>query len=314
MDPRQTNQPTQPVPSPVPPVVAPQPVMTPPVAPSPAKSKMPLIIASIIGGLLIVGGIIFGLLFYPQMQAQNVASSFMTAVRDDNEQLMKDLSGDGRDGITDRAHDGLSGATYTMSGTDKKDSDFNVHFDIKDSKTLTRATVVVSSGKVTNFVLNSKPDATTTSSTPMTETTTTAPAAGCLTPADLKSEGFTGIDSLATNQTIESFYFKADSSAYDDTGRANSAIDDIVGLNSKFSSKQFTLTLRGSVNESGSSAGGKQLADERANKVKSDLIAQGVTGSRIVIEEPIYGTMSNQEVYRTVTLFISATCSDTTGQ
>ncbi len=313
MDPQTTNQPNQPAATPpqAPPAMPSQPVATPSATPTPSDSKMPRIIAGIVGGLLVIGGIIFALLFYPQMQAQNVASSFMAAVRDNNEQQMKDLSGDGRDGVTDRAHDGLSGASYTLKNTDKKDNDFNVHFDIKDSKTLTGATVVVSAGKVTNFVLNSKPsDAT---STTPTSTPQTPAVVGCLTPSDLKSEGFTGIDSLATNQTIESFYFKPDSSAYDDIGLANSAIDDIVGLNSKFSSKQFTLTLRGSVNQDSPSADGDKLSSDRANKVKADLIAKGVTASRIIIDQPTYGTMGNQEAYRTVTLFISATC-DSNGQ
>ena len=308
MDPQTTNQPNQPVTTPpqVSPVVSTQPAVPQPISPTPSGSKMPLIIASIVGGLLVVGGIIFALLFYPQIQAQNIATSFMSAVRDNNEQQMKDLSGDGRDGVTDRAHVGLSGATYSLKNTDKKESDFNVHFDIKDSKTLTGATVVVSAGKVTNFVLTSKSsDLTTTTQDSVTQTPTT----GCLTTSDLQTEGFTGIDSLATNQTIKSFYFKADSSAYDDDGLASFAIKDIASLSSKFSSKQFTLTLRGSVNQDNQSADGDKLSSDRANKVKNDLIAKGVAASRIVIDQPTYGTMSNQEAYRTVTLFISAACS-----
>lgn len=308
MDPQTTNQPNQPVATPpqVPPTMPLQPVAPSSATPTPSGSKMPLIIASIVGGLIIIGAVIFALLFYPQIQAQNIATNFMSAVRDNNEQQMKDLSGDGRDGVTDRAHDGLSGAAYTLKNTDKKDNDFNVHFDIKDSKTLTGATVVVSAGKVTNFVLTSKSsDSMTTAPDSTTQTPTST---GCLTPSDLQSEGFTGIDSLATKQTIKSFYFKPDSSAYDDDGLASFAIKDIAGLNSKFSSRQFTLTLRGSVNQDNQSADGDKLSSDRANKVKNDLIAKGVAASRIVIDQPTYGTMSNQEAYRTVTLFISATC------
>lgn len=69
MDPQTTNQPNQPAATPpqAPPAMPSQPVATPSATPTPSDSKMPRIIAGIVGGLLVIGGIIFALLFYPQM-------------------------------------------------------------------------------------------------------------------------------------------------------------------------------------------------------------------------------------------------------
>jgi outer membrane protein OmpA-like peptidoglycan-associated protein len=269
-----------------------------------AKTK--IIIAAVVAAILVACGAFFALAVYPGMQARSVASAFMKAVEADDEKKMEDLSGTGKDNVTDRAHDGLQGASYKLTSVDSGDKGFNVHFDVKSSKTLTSTTVVVEKGKVTNFVLRSK--TATPADTSKDDSPSPAPAktASCLTLSDLKSLSYTGIDSLATKQTLESFYFLADSTAYESASLSSSSLKSVAKLYSTFSAKTFSLSVRGAVNEATASAGGSQLATDRANKVKADLVSLGVPADRITIDAPEAGTMDNQTVYRTVTLFVFA--------
>ena len=92
------------------------------------KSRTGLIIAAILGGLLLIGVILFALIgipAYSAIQARATATTFMSAVKYNDEAVMKKLSGKGRDGITDKAHEALSkeGVSYEASGADKTESE-----------------------------------------------------------------------------------------------------------------------------------------------------------------------------------------------
>ena len=223
---------------------------------------------------------------------------------------MNKLSGKGGDALTQRLHDGLSNATYKISSTDKEDNGgFDVHFAITSSAILNTITIVVEKDQVTNIVSTSKTTAT-------DKTTTTAPAmntaksavatkAVCLSVADLDSIGFNGFNPITSSgQTLYSFYFQPDSTKYD-TANFND-VTSPAGVYTKFSDKEFKFSLRGQVNQATSTSGGMQLAQDRAAKVQSDLIAAGVPSSRISIEDPVYSSDNSEpQIFRTVTLLLS---------
>jgi outer membrane protein OmpA-like peptidoglycan-associated protein len=270
------------------------------------KSRTGLIIAAILGGLLLIGVILFALIgipAYSAIQARATATTFMSAVKYNDEAVMKKLSGDGRDGITDKAHAALikEGVSYEQAGADKTESGaYNVHFIVAGSETLKDATVVVDSGKVTNFVINGSTK---------TQADATAPAESaesgvCLAVSDLVASNITNIDSLATPQTIADFYFKADSAAYDPSySTKDLSLREAVNLYKSNSTKAFTFSLRGSVNEASPSAVGTQLAIDRSNAVKADLVAQGVPADRITVDAPESGTTADSATaFRTVAL------------
>ena len=88
------------------------------------KSRVGLIIAAVLGGILLLFGILIGLSAFSAIQARGTAEKFMVAVKDNDEATMKALSGDGRDGITDKAHAALikEGVSYEQAGADKTES------------------------------------------------------------------------------------------------------------------------------------------------------------------------------------------------
>lgn len=294
-----------------------QPTATPEVASTPsqplavqkkANKKIFIIIGAIIA--LLAAIILFFIFLYPRIHAESIASSFMSAIKTNDNDKMNKLSGKGGDALTQRLHDGLNNATYKISSTDKEDNGgFNVHFTVTDSPTLNTVTIVVEKDQVTNIVSTSKTAVTDTTTTTAPSTNTTKPAvatkAVCLSVADLESIGFTGFNPITSSeQTLDSFYFQPDSSQYDTT-----SLNDVTSpasVYTKFSDKEFKFSLRGQVNQATSTSGGVQLAQERVAKVQSDLIAAGVPSSRISIDDPVYSSDSSEpQIFRTVTLFLS---------
>ena len=300
------------------PLVGQQPTPAPEIASTPSQplaaqkkgNKKVFIIIGAIIALLAAAIILFFIFLYPRIHAESIASSFMSAIKTNDDDKMNKLSGKGGDALTQRLHDGLSNATYKISSTDKQDNGgFDVHFAITGSPTLNTLTIVVDKDQVTNIVSTSKTAVTdtTTTTAPATNTTKTAVAtkAVCLSVADLNSIGFTGFNPITSSgQTLYSFYFQPDSSKYDTTS-FNDATSP-ASVYTKFSDKEFKFSLRGQVNQATSTSGGVQLAQERAAKVQSDLIAAGVPSSRISIDDPIYSSDNSEpQIFRTVTLFLS---------
>lgn len=304
--------PAQPVVAPAPqPVAQPQPQLTPPaqpiqqatpvqpVAPQSSGGKAKYIVGGIAAAVLLIFGALF-VMALPSIQANAKAVAFMEAVKKNDEKAMKDLSGTGRDGLTDKLNTALKTGSYKRTGSDKKDKSYVVHFDVTGSEAVKDAVVVVENKMVTNLLLNTKGGATAAVSEKTASTTT---ATGCLTVADLKAatDGSTNIESLDIPQTIGGFYFKADSTEYDPGYLNEFSLKQIGKIYAATKDKTFTYIIRGSVNDANSSAANDKLANDRAAKVKADLVAKGVDASRVVTEAPDYGSLANDPVtYRTV--------------
>ena len=319
------NQPNGPVgtspepAAPAQPVVAPasQPVAQPQAQPTPPTQPIqqvapvqPVVPQSgggkakyIIGGIVAAALLIFGALFVmamPALQANAKATAFMEAVKKNDEKAMQDLSGTGRDGLTDKLNAALKTGSYKHANTDKKDKSYVVHFDVSGSDAVKDAVIVVENKMVSNLLLNTKGGTTTAVSE---KTAPAATATGCLTVADLKAatDGSTNIESLDIPQTLGGFYFKADSTDYDPGYLNEFSLKQIGKIFAATKDKTFTYIIRGSVNDENSSAANDKLANDRAAKVKADLVAKGVDAGRIVTEAPDHGSISTDSVaYRTV--------------
>ena len=249
--------------------------------------------------LLAVGAFIA--IAYPGIQARAVATNFMDAVRDDNDAKMKELSGSGSDTLTKSATAGLKGASYNISDVKNKDIGFVVNFAVKNSETLKDTTVVVKSGKVTTFNLNSTGKTTVTDTAK--DTTVNPSTVKCLTVSDLQNADISYIDQEALDAGVSSgngtyldnIYFKPDSNdtLSDFTGSAQ--LDKIAKVYNVNKGKTFFYMVRGSVRESSSTAAGQELANQRAAKVKNELIARGVPADMVRLYNPISGASSTSD-------------------
>ena len=267
-------------------------------------SKAMYIVGGIVAAILLVLGSLF-FMAMPALQATAKADKFMQAVKANDEKTMQELSGSGRDGVTDKLNTALKTGSYKHTDTKKKDGSFVVSFDVSDAPSVKDAVVVVEKSMISKLLINTKGAATTTEPTATTSAPATA-AAGCLTVADLKAADVTNIDSLSIAQDLASFYFKADSTEYDSSYSNDFSLRDIAKTFESIKSKTFTLTVRGSVNDQNASAANDKLANDRAAKVKADLVAKGVSADRITIETPDHGSISTDPVtYRTVVVKVA---------
>lgn len=303
------NQPN-PAPAPVQPAQPVVPVQPtgPQVGYNPAAPAAP---ASSGGGkaLKIVGGIVAAILLIlaglfilamPALQASAKANKFMTAVKNNDEKTMQELSGSGRDGLTDKLNAALKTGTYKHTATDKEDKKFVVHFDVNGSDTVKDAAVVVEGGKVTNLLLNTKGGVTSASETNTAQTATS----NCLTVDDLKSNGVTFIDTLGEKTYFSDLFFNADSTTYRSDSIAATELGKVADLYKKTSSKNYGFAVQGSVYESASTSSGVQLAKSRSQKVKDQLVSLGIPADKITVMEPTNGAF-DAEATRNITVFLT---------
>jgi len=303
-----TVQPQQSVPT----VQQQQPTPYSPGVPAPKKRSLLWlwITLGVFGTLAAIGAILF-IFAFPGIQARATASEFMGAVAKDDEATMKKLSDSGRDGITQKATAGLKGATYTIKdSTDKGNIGYVVNFDVKNSSTLTNTTVVVKSGKVTTFNINSKGTSTGTQGI----ATDSATASSCLTVSDLKTAGISYIDQESLDAGTRSgngtylgeLFFAPDSTNFLSDTAASSELDKFATVFSTNKNKQFFFMVRGSVRESASTTAGATLANERSVKIKNQLVSRGVPEDMVKLYQPVSGaSMSSDDIDRRIDININ---------
>ena len=278
------------------------------------KSRLWLWITLAVTGVLLVIGVVLFIFAYPGIQARAVATAFMDAVKDNNESKMKDLSGTGSDGVTTKANAGLKGASYKIKDVTSKDMGYVVNFEVSDSSTLTGTTIVVKSGKVTTFNISSKD----TASAP-TASSGGSSASSCLTLTDLQNSGITYIDQTALDSTknsndgngiyFDETFFKPDSTDYLSEMGSKAVVDKMMKLYNDNKSKTFFFMIRGSVRQDVSTDAGTQLANQRADKVKADLIALGMPVERIKMYNPIAISSSYADADRRVEINLNPYCA-----
>ena len=152
--------------------------------------------------------------------------------------------------------------------------------------------------------------------------TTTAKALACLTQDDYRYMNYnkepdtvtfdaTYDASGSTFNKYESMFFKPDSTTEDVDV---SAYDDWADFATHAKDKQWKFRLSGSVfGKDAKTAASQKLANDRAERVHSQLVSRGVEESRFVIDAPRSFTDEVQDnnipqIYRSVQILIDPTC------
>lgn len=179
---------------------------------------------------------------------------------------------------------------------------------------------VVIGGIVLAFNLSKPKDTASTGTTTTAKTTTTATKSdtACLT-ADLVRKSVAGDYApdpyTATGyQNGYSVFFESDSAVYSSEFAASQAAEDqtLAAWTKANADKKFHIELTAKVQEGTLSAAGAQLATDRANKVKQDLIDMGAPASKITVTEPeaVSGgdDSAAQAAYRNVKVSVIGDC------
>lgn len=304
MDNNQSQQPQQPMAPVTQPIQA---AYAPAGIEPPKKSKTWLwVLLGVLGtGLLFLGAMLF--MAYPALQARAVATSYMDAIKANDDAALKKLSGEGTSAFTTNMSEKLKGASYDITSAKSKDSSYVVNFDVKGSSSVRNATVVVKKGMVDNFIVDSQGSSTSDSSEMPTLNTTATP---CLTASDLKANGITHIEdeSLGEKTFFTDLFFNADSTVYRSDNVASAELAKAAALYSSTRSKNYGFAVQGSVYQATSTAGGVQLAMERSQKVKDQLVSRGVAADKIVVLEPT-NSAYDADAARNITVFLTVPAS-----
>lgn len=186
--------------------------------------------------------------------------------------------------------------------------------------------VVVGGGVAAYFLLKpeSKASKTNTTTTVVedddTETVATNKFDKCLNKSELKAlqgDGeYTLKDIDGKYYVYESFFFLPNSTEYKYPDIDNETFTRYATEFPKIASKEWKIYVRGQIKDvdgSGNTAANKKLANDRANRVKNDIIAKtGIPSSRFTLEEPeiFTGDTGPDDSNRNVTLNIETQCSD----
>ncbi|MEO6761777.1 MAG: hypothetical protein ABI220_05435 [Candidatus Saccharimonadales bacterium] len=315
MDPNtnDTNQPPQPPtivgqPSSESIQVQPQPVTTTAMPPQPttlpsspvstSSSHKGLIVGITVAAIiLIVGGLLAGwlLLWSPQAQAKHLSSSFMSAITSgDVDQAVK-VSGDSSNkDFLQSASSKVHGA-YAMTDSTYKDGKGYYLYSLSGAQTnYARTSVAKQDGKlqITSFVYDTSqlkliPDSTSMKAPTPSKIAPkpTAKAVNCLVPADygVLTGGTNTIVHTATTPYIGNVHFLSDSLSYSDSTQPD-LLEPFGDFYKSNPAKDYVFHLYGSVATSASSD--KTFANQRAQKVESDLEALGVPATKIMIDTP----------------------------
>jgi hypothetical protein len=276
--------------------------------PSPKKSKRNLIIAiaSVIGVSIVVLITILMLVVYPPFQSRTLAKSFMkniTSDKIDKAAALTDEPSENTDFLTAIAKyingdsyalkeeeyngNGESYYLFSLSGGDKKAARVTIE---KSSSKQYVKTFVTSTNSSLSLKPGSKADDTSSDKTDTTDATDTTsgssetPSSTCFAPSDYKAAiGYETSLVSPTSPYTTNVHFAADSLSYvDSTG--DSTIESFADIAVNNPGKDYSVTLQGSV--ATTSQADLTFANQRADKIKSDLVAHGMNANKIKIEAP----------------------------
>lgn len=298
-------------------------------------------IAATMAAVLLIGGVLsYIFLFSPAALAKKTSSSFMKAATTHDTTKLYKLADAENDTDSKRFLDNASNSVsgnfslkektnkdskwfflYNLTNADKKEARTIV--EKKDGKWIV-SSFVYSKGNLALVPGTSSSTDTTSSSTQTTPSQPRTSTLACLTQDDYKYMNYdkqpssvtfdtTYDPSNYTNNHINDMFFEPDSLK---EASFTSFYDDWTDFASHASTKQWKFRLEGSTYGSDASAAtSKKLANDRASKVKSELMSRGVPADRIVIDSPHdYGSEiqdeRSNEIYRRVEVVIDPTCNN----
>ena len=287
------------------PVAAPQPVWSANQAQaSGGKGGMVgLIIGIVLVALIALGVVGYLFVLAPGVQARKTSDSFMKAMTSGNAATAAKYSEGTQSELQVFVPSVQGGSASYKEGAKQGTNNYYLYTLLNAKNKYARTTVAKVSGawKVTSFVTSSSSlalipgNVTSTSTTKTTNTGSSSSTGSCaaLTAADY-SVILNEIDNTSTTNTfaysaddpfLQNVHFKPDSLSLVDPA---SSQDGIVTAFANFykakSDKSFTIHLKGSVATTTQSD--LDFANQRANKVKTMLVANGVPASRIVVDTP----------------------------
>lgn len=307
---------------------------------TPRTNSAKKIILLVIGAFLLVIGAIFIFLVLQNLQSarsRSVSDAFVVTLQKGTEEeiralaegdasteefflgISEDIAGDGFELNASNTEESTHYYLYDLSGASV--SQIRTHVEEVDgSWEVTGAFVgdnlrlVPGNGSADQETAAEQPES---AQSPQPASTTLS----CLAQDDYKWMNFnkepdtvTYDDTYVADQTFNktaNMFFKPDSTNEDSF---LSFYDDLADFAEKNKDKQWKFRLEGSTYGSDTAAAvSKQLADERANKVRSQLESRGVPADRIVIDEPHdYGNETQDEskdqIYRRVQVLVDPTC------
>lgn len=333
-------QPSQPSVLPPQPQAPPQPMnTTQPYSAVPPKDgkKKGLIIGAIIAGVVALFGILalLAVFFLPVMQSQALATSFLQNVTTgDIEAAVRQTNDQSSVTFITNASTKLKGQKIKISQTQyhSGQESYYLYSLSEGAYKYARVSTIVRDGKrfvgslaysANELRLVPAQSAETSSATPSAttqQTTQASQTSACLSNDDYKWMSYdkslpsvtydtTYNPSAYTNNYTADMYFKANTTTEDSF---TSIYDDWADFASHNADKQWKFHLEGSIY--GTDPAGQALANQRAEKVKNELIKRGVSADRIVIEAPHdYSTESQEarsaQIYRRVQIVIDPTCT-----
>lgn len=316
---------------------SPQPLEPPaqPTIPVPQKSNTKLIIgivAGVVGVALLLFSILVALVALPRIQSAAVASAFMDDITSGDIDGAVKATGDESDrSFLTGAADRLKGSTYTTGDSEYNQSGDSYYLFTLSGGDQKSARVIVGTkdGKrvVTSLVYSTtqlalKPGtASTNTSDNSTDTQSSAKAASaCFAPNDY-SHALGYSNTLTFNETspyTTNAHFPADSLQYTDAS-SQSNVETVATIVTDNPGKDYLIHINGSV--ATTAASDASFANQRAEKVKNDLVSRGVAAGKIVIDTPqnvnSMGTALNEtikEMARVVVMKLIPACTtDATG-
>lgn len=294
----QFSQPPAPTQDVTPPIIStPTPNLPPVAPPQMPKSKKGLVIgivAGVVGLLLILAAVTVVLFTLPRLQRVGTADSFLKAVTagDVNKAVSYTDGESNRQFITQSAEK-LKNASYKLSDSDfRSEGDSYYLYAISgSSQKSARVSVALKDGHniVTSLVyspsqLKLVPGAVAENDASTTEDSNTN-AAQCFAPNDYNTAfGYSNTLSFTdTTPYTTNAHFLTDSLEYDSSS-SSSNIGTVASIVTTNPGKGYTIHLYGSVATAASAD--KDFANQRATKVKNELVAKGVSAGNIVIDEP----------------------------
>jgi hypothetical protein len=266
----------------------------------------------------------------PAAQSAHTANAFIKAMSTGDTQKAEALSSDQSAGtkkfIEDSAAD-LKGTFKLSQSAFQQSKRYSLYSSTDAAKKYARVIVAEQSGKwlvnslvFSNNSLKLVPDS---SSQTTTSTNSTTTSTACLVPSDY-SVITNELDGLATNTTAwtadgpytNNVHFQPDSLNYDPTDDPARTIKGFADFYKANLAKSFTIHLRGSV--ATTAASDLSFANQRAQKVSTEMQADGVPAASIVIDTPNNVTndvgnatpdATDQATARNVVLQIVPTCS-----
>lgn len=276
--------------------VAIQPILTPQetqdTPPPKKKSLLWLWVTLIIITVLAVVGIVVYVMLHQGVQQTTVATDFMKALQNADREAIKKLSGQNPDSDSvKKVIDGLKDSKYTLKNSTVNNGEETFSFSVENSADIHDMTVTVKDSKVTATSLNTEYDA-----AQKQTKDNVAKAHSCITVDDFKANNIDYIDniSLKSQATSDShrgyfadYYFEVNSATYAKDSYIYKELQKVASFYENTKTKNYSFVLQGTEHQTSANDINGNVATQRSQNIKNDLVSLGVDANKITIDAPV---------------------------